>query len=160
MQRATPKGVALFYYREFRCSASVARIFFGAAAGELLTALPPVILHLINLFSGGFLMRGIIGIIAAVLLAGASIAMAVPSGKVLEFTNNSEGIVKFDGEVHSKAGAVCKDCHNPEVFPKMKQGAVQITMDEIYAGKQCGACHNGQKAFEAKTNCQRCHIAP
>ena len=54
--------------------------------------------------------------------------------------------------------ASCKDCHNDGLFPKMKQGTVKITMEQIYAGKLCGTCHNGKKAFEAKGNCQRCHV--
>jgi c(7)-type cytochrome triheme protein len=44
------------------------------------------------------------------------------------------------------------------MFPKMKQGTVKITMDEIYAGKLCGACHNGKRSFDAKSNCNRCHV--
>jgi c(7)-type cytochrome triheme protein len=44
------------------------------------------------------------------------------------------------------------------MFPKMKQGTVKITMDEIYASKQCGVCHNGGRAFDAKGNCGRCHV--
>jgi c(7)-type cytochrome triheme protein len=88
------------------------------------------------------------------------LALAVPAGKTLEFKNSSLGTVKFDGEVHKKAAANCKECHNDGMFPKMKQGTVKITMEQIYAGKLCGVCHNGKKAFEAKGNCQRCHIPP
>jgi c(7)-type cytochrome triheme protein len=44
------------------------------------------------------------------------------------------------------------------MFPKMKQGTVTITMEQIYAGQFCGVCHNGQRAFEAKKNCNRCHV--
>ena len=105
-------------------------------------------------------MRKIIGLIVLVLLVGTGIALAVPGGKTLEFKNSSMGTVKFDGEVHKKAGLVCKECHNDGMFPKMKQGTVKITMEQIYAGKLCGTCHNGKKAFEAKGNCQRCHTPP
>jgi c(7)-type cytochrome triheme protein len=41
----------------------------------------------------------------------------------------------------------------------MKQGTVTITMEQIYAGKLCGVCHNGQRAFDAKSNCNRCHLS-
>jgi c(7)-type cytochrome triheme protein len=101
--------------------------------------------------------KTIVFVVVAVFL-GAGLAMAVPSGKVLEFNDSPTGVVKFSGEVHSKAGASCKECNTDGMFPKMKQGSVKITMAEIYAGQQCGACHNGQKAFDAKTNCNRCHI--
>ena len=102
-------------------------------------------------------MRKMLILSLVVLLVATGIAFAVPSGKVLEYKNSSMGTVKFDGEVHKKAAANCKECHNDGMFPKMKQGTVKITMEQIYAGKLCGACHDGKKAFEAKANCQRCH---
>ncbi len=40
----------------------------------------------------------------------------------------------------------------------MKKGSVEITMDKIYAGELCGKCHNGDRAFEAKKSCNRCHV--
>lgn len=101
-----------------------------------------------------------IACLAAFLFVCAGLALAVPSGKVIEFKNSSLGIVKFDGAVHKKAAANCKECHTDGMFPQMKQGTVKITMEEIYAGKLCGACHNGTKAFDAKGNCQRCHTPP
>ncbi len=68
------------------------------------------------------------------------------------------GKVTFDGTIHKEAGNKCKDCHNKGMFPKMKQGTVTITMNDIYAGKLCGVCHNGERAFDAKGNCARCHV--
>jgi c(7)-type cytochrome triheme protein len=105
-------------------------------------------------------MHRVIALIVATLFVFTGIALAVPAGKTLEFKNNSMGTVKFDGEVHKKAAASCKECHSDGMFPKMKQGTVKITMEQIYAGKLCGTCHNGKKAFEAKGNCQRCHTPP
>ena len=103
-------------------------------------------------------MRKMIVLIAVLLFVCTGLALAVGPGKTLEFKNSPMGIVKFDGEMHKKAAASCKDCHNDGLFPKMKQGTVKITMEQIYAGKLCGTCHNGKKAFEAKGNCQRCHV--
>ena len=103
-------------------------------------------------------MRHIICLAIVTLFVGSGIALAVPSGKVLEFNNSPMGLVKFDGKVHKEQGVKCKECHNKEMFPKMKQGTVHITMEEIYAGRLCGVCHNGQRAFDAKSNCNRCHI--
>ncbi|MBW2451787.1 MAG: cytochrome C [Deltaproteobacteria bacterium] len=91
-------------------------------------------------------------------LALAAVALAVPSGKIIEFNNSPMGLVKFDGDLHKEAGGKCKDCHNDAMFPKMKQGSITISMEEIYAGRLCGVCHNGQRAFDAKGNCDRCHI--
>ncbi len=103
-------------------------------------------------------MRKVIFLIAATLFLSSTAALAVPGDKTLAFDKSPMGVVKFDGTVHKDAGLKCKDCHNPEMFPKMKQGTVKITMDEIYAGKLCGVCHNGKRAFEAKSNCNRCHV--
>lgn len=96
-------------------------------------------------------------VLLGVLLAVATIAMAVPASKTLDFDKSSMGNVTFSGKVHKDAGVTCKECHNKEMFPKMKKGTVEIKMDRIYAGELCGVCHNGTRAFEAKTNCTRCH---
>jgi c(7)-type cytochrome triheme protein len=103
-------------------------------------------------------MQKLILLIAATLFLCSGVALAVPAGKTLEFSEGPMGVVKFDGTLHKEAGNVCKDCHNAEMFPKMKQGTVAITMDQIYAGKLCGVCHNGNRAFDAQGNCARCHI--
>jgi len=49
----------------------------------------------------------------------------------------------------------CKVCHNDIGFP-MKAGATDIRMADIFEGKFCGKCHNGNVAFAA-TECDRCH---
>lgn len=103
-------------------------------------------------------MRKTIILAMATLLMAGGTALAVSPGKVLEFTGGTMGKVKFDGKIHKDAGATCKECHNDQMFPQMKQGTVKITMEEIYAGRQCGVCHNGKKAFAAAGNCNRCHI--
>ena len=87
-------------------------------------------------------------------------ALAIGPGKNLEFNNNPQGTVIFDGLTHQNAGLTCPDCHNPELFPKMKQGTVKITMNDLYAGKYCGKCHNGKNSFLIKGNCNRCHYVP
>jgi len=104
-------------------------------------------------------MQKVISLIVATLFLSSVVAFAVPANKTLEFDKSPMGVVKFDGTVHKDAGLKCKDCHNSEMFPKMKQGTIKITMDEIYAGKLCGVCHNGERAFAAKDNCARCHTA-
>jgi c(7)-type cytochrome triheme protein len=95
-------------------------------------------------------------IIASLLLTGQ--ALAVAPGMLLEFSNNPQGKVLFDGTVHQEAGFSCPDCHNDWLFPKMKQGATTISMAEIDSGRLCGGCHNGDQAFAPEGNCDRCHI--
>jgi c(7)-type cytochrome triheme protein len=80
-------------------------------------------------------------------------ALAVGPGKTVEFQKG--GKVIFDGTIHSKAK--CNACH-PALF-KMKKGADEMTMKDMEAGKFCGACHNGTKAFSVKdtAKCGTCH---
>ena len=85
-------------------------------------------------------------------------AFAVPAGKTVEFAGGSAGKVVFDGKIHADKGAKCADCHQSGLF-KMKKGGDTIKMADINAGKFCGACHNGTKAFKAgdAANCGKCH---
>jgi c(7)-type cytochrome triheme protein len=83
----------------------------------------------------------------------AASAFAVGPGKTLEFEKG--GKVVFSGDAHAK-GAKCADCHASGLF-KMKKGGDEMTMKDMEAGKFCGACHNGTKAFAIKDNCAKCH---
>lgn len=107
---------------------------------------------------GDLMMKKLIVLALVFLLTCSGMALAVGNKKTLEFNDSPMGKVVFDGTLHKEAGNKCKDCHNEGMFPKMKQGTVKITMEEIYAGNLCGVCHNGQRAFDAKSNCNRCHI--
>ena len=50
----------------------------------------------------------------------------------------------------------CAACHD-ELY-KMKAGSSRITMRDIQAGKSCGACHNGKRAFSSTfATCSHCH---
>jgi c(7)-type cytochrome triheme protein len=104
--------------------------------------------------------RPIIALSLCFCLSLVATAFAVPSDKIIEFNKSPMGKVLFDGEKHKAAGATCKECHTDGMFPKMKQGTVKITMEEINAGKLCGVCHNGKRAFGTAGNCARCHIKP
>lgn len=79
-------------------------------------------------------------------------AMAVPPGDTVTFGN-----VVFSGKYHADMGLKCEDCHDA-IF-KMKKKSAVITMDAIYKGSFCGACHNGSKGFNASemVNCGKCH---
>ncbi len=94
-------------------------------------------------------------IVVAVAMAFIGTALAVPPGRTIEFKGGPMGKVVFEGAKHKAAGLKCSDCH-PKIF-HMKKGADKITMKDIYAGKFCGTCHNGKRAFAAKTSCKRCH---
>lgn len=73
--------------------------------------------------------------------------------KIVSFEGGGMGKVSFNHGFHSKRFQ-CSECH-PNVFP-MKKGLKKIKMDDMYAGKSCGICHNGKRAF-ASMECALCH---
>ena len=83
-------------------------------------------------------------------------AFAVASGKTVAYADGANGKVTFDGKVHADKGLKCSDCH-PKLFP-MKKGS-WFKMADLNAGKACGTCHNGEKAFKTNdnANCTKCH---
>ena len=97
----------------------------------------------------------VLAILVAVAFVGG--AMAVPSGKTVEFEGGGQGKVVFDGKTHAEKGNKCNDCH-PKLF-QMKKATAKITMADMNAGKNCGACHDGTKAFKSsdEANCGKCH---
>ena len=99
----------------------------------------------------------IIGFAMLSAVAFASNAFAIASGKTVEFAGGSSGKVIFAGKNHADAGLKCTDCHT-KIFP-MKKGGAKITMADMNAGKHCGVCHNGEKAFKSSdpSNCAKCH---
>lgn len=104
-------------------------------------------------------MRRIIYAISAIILlivGFCEISLAVPLGRVLEWKTGISTVV-FDGRIHAEKGLRCNDCH-PHIF-MMKKDYRKMKMVEIIAGKYCGACHNGKKAFASNTaeSCSRCH---
>jgi c(7)-type cytochrome triheme protein len=99
----------------------------------------------------------VLALVVAVTLVMAAPVFAVMSGKTVEFNPKGADKVIFDGKIHADKGLKCKDCH-PAVF-KMKKGADVITMKDMDAGKFCGTCHDGKKAFSTsdKAACVKCH---
>jgi len=104
-------------------------------------------------------MRTLTGLTAvfAVMVIAVSSAMAVPLGKTNEYEGGGAGKVVFDGKKHADQGLKCNDCHT-KIF-QMKKSATKLTMADMNAGKNCGECHNGTKAFATKdpANCAKCH---
>ncbi|MEZ4483162.1 MAG: cytochrome c3 family protein [Syntrophotaleaceae bacterium] len=91
------------------------------------------------------------------LIATCGTALGVYRSQSITYAGGTAGPVVFRGQHHSLP---CSRCHNREMFPRMQQGAEQITMKAIDDGKLCGKCHNGNQAFASQGNCQRCHQQP
>ena len=86
--------------------------------------------------------------------------LAFASMKTLVFPDGKMGKVTFDGKMHNeKLGHKCAECHGKGIPMKAPgaEGSLKITMADIYAGKVCGMCHNGTRAFNVKGNCAKCH---
>ena len=100
----------------------------------------------------------VVALVVAVTFVLAASAFAVGSGKTVEFDGKGAGKVVFDGKTHADKGNKCADCHQSGLF-KMKKGSATLTMKDMEAGKNCGACHNGTKAFGVKdaATCAKCH---
>ncbi len=81
--------------------------------------------------------------------------------KTIVFTKPVKAVIFNHGLHVDDFGFECSECHN-KLF-KMKRGdaekhAEKFTMKALYAGKYCGACHNGDDAFASNTKCTVCHI--
>ncbi|MBI4423471.1 MAG: hypothetical protein HY554_07085 [Elusimicrobia bacterium] len=69
--------------------------------------------------------------------------------------------VLFQHKTHAENPKIkggCKDCHEGEnpLF-EQKRSEEGMKMAAMHAGKLCGACHNGKKAFATKSGCMKCH---
>ena len=73
------------------------------------------------------------------------------------------GVVEFPHKFHGEKNK-CDECHGGDkpVFEK-KITKAGMKMADMYAGKNCGFCHDGKKVvgtatvFEAKKSCAKCH---
>ena len=85
--------------------------------------------------------------------SGVSITGKIGGGKMI-YAMIGAGDVVFNHKRHAAKGLTCDACHNAVFDMKKTTGA--MTMARMYAGKDCGHCHNGMGAF-ASTECARCH---
>ena len=107
--------------------------------------------------NGGFCMnRFTAGMVAVITVLGVNSVQAIQPGKTVTW-DTPMGKVTFDGKNHADAKVGCLDCHS-KIF-KMKKGSNTFTMADINAGKFCGKCHNGKRAFASNDpdNCAICH---
>lgn len=69
--------------------------------------------------------------------------------------------VVFYHKTHTMgAGLSCDSCHDAifEMAAGTAQEKPDFTMDSLYKGKYCGACHDGNMAFASNTRCTTCHV--
>ena len=97
----------------------------------------------------------LVGFLGAVV---AQKAMAQAKGPAdFTFNDGAQGKVVYSHQFHVSKGLKCTDCHT-KIF-KMAKPTAPMKMADFNAGKECGACHDGTKAFSTKdaANCTKCH---
>ena len=86
----------------------------------------------------------------------AATAWGLVGGGEVTFSPSGASDVVFSHEAHvTKHRQKCRDCHY-RLFTTKEQRK-DVTMTEMQKGQSCGECHNGQRAFDVKANCNRCH---
>jgi c(7)-type cytochrome triheme protein len=103
----------------------------------------------------------VLSVVIILALAFVCNVMATPPGKNIEYEGGWAGKVLYDGTIHGpEKGMKCPDCH-PALFPMKKSPAGTFKKTDMIEGKNCGACHNGEKAFATFTpdfsTCAKCH---
>jgi c(7)-type cytochrome triheme protein len=67
----------------------------------------------------------------------------------------------FEHKTHTYGmGLDCDSCHDGlfEMAAGPAQENDDFTMESLYKGKYCGACHDGSMAFASNTRCTACHV--
>lgn len=85
-----------------------------------------------------------------------SILFARVGGGDILFKVKNMGDVTFSHDLHvASFGMKCTNCHDATFTTKEKHK--HVTMADMENGKSCGTCHDGKKAFDVKSNCNKCH---
>jgi len=86
-------------------------------------------------------------------------AFAEGAGGEIYYTKPLKSVL-FSHKLHAdELGLSCDMCHF-KLFDMQALAAQEnpdFTMDSLYKGKYCGACHDGKMAFASNTQCARCH---
>lgn len=108
---------------------------------------------------GAFAAAGVLALGAGALAEGLT---RLPQAYQFPRSEKSPGAVTFRHKTHVQSGAPdCSTCH-PRLFKINQAGATAngapIQHAVMKKGAQCGACHDGDKAF-GLDDCEQCHEA-
>jgi len=97
-------------------------------------------------------------ILMLLLLALPTVLLASWEKSLVEIKTDATGVVVFNHDNHFEAlgSKRCPTCHNA-IFNRNRSKNPDFTMADMEQGKACGACHNGEKAFDVKEDCSACH---
>ncbi len=103
----------------------------------------------------GWILAVVLGLVLAFVGSTALAQMKPPADYT--FNDGDQGKVVFSHKAHVDKNLKCTDCHT-KIF-KMAKPAAPLKMADINAGKECGACHDGKKAFATnnQADCAKCH---
>lgn len=95
----------------------------------------------------------------ALLMSGQAVTASDDDGGTIVFTKPVKAVI-FEHKNHMAQGLDCDSCHSGlfEMATGTAEGNEDFTMDSLYKGKYCGACHDGSTAFASNTRCTVCHI--
>ena len=94
---------------------------------------------------------------AAIALAGTAALAQMKPPADYTFKDGDTGQVVFSHQKHVDKNMKCTDCHT-KIF-KMAKPTGPLKMADMNAGKECGTCHDGKKAFatNSQADCAKCH---
>lgn len=104
-------------------------------------------------------MKKLVILCLAVIMTVSFASLSFALKKDVEFAGGGAGKVVFSHEQHTeKVGMQCNECHT-KLFQMKKGSTKDVTMAKMGEGANCGACHNGTKAFSVKeeSSCPKCH---
>jgi c(7)-type cytochrome triheme protein len=94
------------------------------------------------------------GVLLVMVLAAT--AWGSVGGGDITFSLSNASNVTFSHDAHvTKHKQKCGDCHY-RIFTTTEQRK-DVTMAQMQKGQSCGVCHNGQRAFDVKGSCNKCH---
>jgi len=101
-------------------------------------------------------MKKVLASVAACITVFAATAWGAVGGGDITFSLTGASSVVFSHDTHvTKYKQKCGDCHY-RIFTTTAQRK-DVTMAQMQKGQSCGACHNGQRAFDVKGACNKCH---
>jgi c(7)-type cytochrome triheme protein len=87
--------------------------------------------------------------------------LKMPADFSYRSSESSPGVVTFSHLSHVDSNQPnCKGCHTQffSIRPAIV-GASRPASGEMHEKNRCGACHDGEKAFNLSENCETCHVA-
>jgi c(7)-type cytochrome triheme protein len=94
------------------------------------------------------------GVLLVMVLAAT--AWGKVGGGDVTFTLTGASNVNFSHDAHiTKYKQKCGDCHY-RIYTTTVQRK-DVTMAQMQKGQSCGVCHDGQRAFDVKGSCNKCH---